>query len=116
MRYSDAEYAVIVSAAELDGMRPTSWAQNAAYQAAVRRCRNSTEADPVAASALLEELRQQRRVLTNVGGNLNDLARVANSTGAVGQGAALAVVLRLVARVVRSCDEAIRRVRAELPR
>lgn len=47
---------------------------------------------------LRSELMEARRVLTNVGGNLNDVARHANSTGAVHE--ATDRVLGLVERVV----------------
>ena len=65
---------------------------------------------------LLAELRQHRRVLTNIGGNLNDLARAANTTGVIGNPAAVAVVLPLVRNVVLGSDELMRRVRAEVLR
>jgi hypothetical protein len=115
LRYTDEEYAVIRAAASAARMRPGAWAQQAAYRAALDRGQDR-RCSCAGSGSLLEELRQQRRVLTNVGGNLNDLARVANSTGAVHELRAIAVVLRLVANVVRSCDDVIGRVRSELPR
>lgn len=71
--------------------------------------------DRGAVDELLAELRQHRRVLTNIGGNLNDVARVANATGTIASPVAAAVtVLRLVRNVVLGADELLRRVRAEL--
>ena len=115
LRYSDAEWAVIVRAAERAGMRPGPWAQRAAYQAAARdQANQALDEDRVA--ALLVELRQHRRVLTNIGGNLNDVARAANATGAITNLAAAQTVLRLVSRVVATADEVLVRVRSELTR
>jgi hypothetical protein len=78
LRYTDDEFAVIVMVAALDRMKPGAWAQQAAYDAAIRRRRGDL-ADWSAVEALVAELRQHRRLLTNIGGNLNDLVRVANS-------------------------------------
>jgi hypothetical protein len=113
LRYTDEEWAAVVVVAALDGMRPGAWAQQAAYDAAVRRQRGERPARELV-EALVEELRQHRRVLTNIGGNLNDLARAANATGAVEHPAAVAGVLRLVTRVVHSSDQLLAQVRSEL--
>lgn len=64
--------------------------------------------------ALLEELRQHRRVLTNIGGNLNDLARVANATHEIAVATAAQTVLRLVGNVVRGSNTLARDIRARL--
>jgi len=53
---------------------------------------------------LRAELMEARRVLTNVGGNLNDVARHANSTSEVHE--ATGRVLELVARVVARVEGA----------
>jgi len=96
-------------------MRPGAWAQLAAHDAAIRQLRGAAS-DPSAVDELVAELRQQRRVLTNIGGNLNQLARAANATGVIENPAAMAAVLRLVRNVVHATDELIDRVRAELLR
>ena len=115
LRYSNTEWAAIVRAAERAGMRPGPWAQRAAYQAAARdQANQGVDQDLVA--ELLVELRQHRRVLTNIGGNLNDVARAANTTGAIANLVAAQTVLRLVSRVVATADELLVRVRSELTR
>ena len=57
---------------------------------------------------LQNELRQARRVLRNVGGNLNDVARAANSTGELA--GETEAVQRLVTRVVESVEATVERV------
>lgn len=52
---------------------------------------------------LREELSEQRRLLRNIGGNLNDVARYANSTGALA--VETASVLGLVGRRVEHVEE-----------
>lgn len=52
---------------------------------------------------LREELSEQRRLLRNIGGNLNDVARYANSTGALA--VETASVLGLVGRRVQHVEE-----------
>jgi hypothetical protein len=54
---------------------------------------------------LRAEVAEARRVLTNVGGNLNDVARHANSTGEIA--AETERVLGLVARAVRRVEDAV---------
>jgi hypothetical protein len=113
LRFTDDEWAVIVQAAALERMRPGAWAQQAAYRAGVRRCRGPLP-ELTAVQALVVELRQQRRVLANIGGNLNDLAAAANATGRIDNQVAATTVLRLVRRVVEATQELIGRVGAEV--
>jgi hypothetical protein len=115
LRYSDAEWAVIVHAAAAAGMKPGPWAQRAAHRAAIQDQPHHHGLDQ-RIEALLAELRQHRRVLTNIGGNLNNLARAANTTGTLTLTNPLAVqaVLRLVRNVVGAADELLVRVRGEL--
>jgi hypothetical protein len=113
LRYSDIEWAVIVQVAAVAGMKPAAWAQQAAYEAALRE-HLGKGTDRGAVTALTQELREHRRVLTNVGGNLNDVAKVANSTGKIENANAAATVLRLVANVVRTADTVIKDVRERL--
>ncbi|WP_224389087.1 MobC family plasmid mobilization relaxosome protein [Pseudonocardia sp. ICBG1293] len=54
---------------------------------------------------LRSELMEDRRVLRNVGGNLNDVARVANSDGVVDASAGR--VLELVSRAVERIDATV---------
>jgi len=108
LRYSDAEWAAIVQAAALAGMKPGPWAQRAAHHAAIQDQpqRRGLEEQ---VEALLAELRQYRRVLTNIGGNLNDLA-AANTTGTIPNPLAAQAVLRLVRNVVGTSAQPLRRV------
>ncbi len=112
-RYSDTEWAVIVQVAARAGMRPNAWVAQAAYEAALRE-HLGTFTERTVVTALIEELREHRRVLTNVGGNLNDVAKVANSTGEIENATAATTVLRLVANVVRGSDTLIKDVRRRL--
>jgi hypothetical protein len=113
MRFNDIEWAVIAIVADRDGKRPGAWAQQAAYEAAVRE-NLGTRADRDVVAALVAELREHRRVLTNIGGNLNDVARVANSTGAIENATAAQTVMRLIGNVVRSSDGLVRDIRRKL--
>lgn len=113
LRYTDAEWAVIVQVAAVEGMRPGAWAQQAAFEAAVRVHRGE-RTDRATVEALLEELRQHRRVLTNVGGNLNDVARTANATGELPSLLAATTVLKLIRNVVLASDTLVSEVRSEL--
>lgn len=114
LRYTDAEWAEIVRAAAVTGLRPGAWVQQVAHRAAVHG-RHANRPDSAKVEALVAELRQHRRVLTNIGGNLK-LARAANATNAVENPAGAAALLRMVARVVHSSDELLDRLRAELLR
>jgi hypothetical protein len=115
LRYTDDEWAVIVQVAAVARMRPGAWAQQAAYEAAANQGRERVH-DRGAIDDLIAELRQHRRVLTNIGGNLNDVAKVANATGAIENRVAATTVLRLVRNVVKTTEELIRHVRSELSR
>ncbi len=113
LRYTDSEWAAIVVAAAAAGMKPGAWLADVAFQAA--RDRNGgIRLERGAIDELLTELRQHRRVLTNIGGNLNQIAAVANASGEIEARDAAARVLRLVSRVVFGCDELMSKVRTEL--
>ncbi|WP_336160011.1 hypothetical protein [Amycolatopsis sp. VC5-11] len=107
------EWAVIVQVAALAGMRPSAWVAQAAYDTALRE-HLGTGTERQAVTALIDELREHRRVLANIGGNVNDLARVANSTGQVEQAVVAATVLRLVANVVHASDTLLTDIRRRL--
>jgi hypothetical protein len=113
MRYTDQEWAVIVAVAAVAGLKPGAWVQQTAFDAARHQRRGQVDERGVV-EGLVAELRQHRRVLTNIGGNLNDLARAANATGVIENPGAVRVVLRLVRNVVLGGDELVRRIRAEL--
>ncbi|MEU4673900.1 hypothetical protein AB0F91_39590 [Amycolatopsis sp. NPDC023774] len=104
---------MIVMVAALEGLKPGAYVQRAGYEAAVRQHRGE-RFDSGVVSELIKELREARRVMTNIGGNLNDVAKAANSTGEIENPVAAETVLRLVRNVVRSADETITKVRARL--
>jgi hypothetical protein len=113
LRYNEFEWAVIAQVAAIADQKPGAWAQQAAYEAALR----ANQGEPTTREAvveLAEELRQHRRVLTNIGGNLNDLARVANSTGEIQLVAAAQTVMRLIGNVVRASDTLVVAIRKRL--
>lgn len=109
--YTDTEWAAITVAAAADGMTPGAWVAQIAFTEA-RRANAGDLLDGRAVAELRAELREHRRVLTNIGGNLNDVARVANSTGALENAAQAAAVLRLVRHVVQSSDQLVGELQA----
>ena len=104
---SDDELAAVKAAAERDGMATGAWLG----EVGVRAARTAAQPEPGWDGAMREsmvlrgELAEARRVLRNVGGNLNDVARHANATGELH--AATANVMAIVARVVATVDEAV---------
>lgn len=113
LRYTDIEWAAILVAAAAEGMKPGAWVADAAFELA--RGRNGGPMpDRRAVDEVLSELRQHRRVLTNIGGNLNQIAAVANSTGEIEVRDAAVRVVDLVRRVVLSSEALMSTVRAEL--
>ncbi|WP_018685329.1 hypothetical protein [Actinokineospora enzanensis] len=113
MRYTDDEWAVIVMVAAQEVLKPGAYVQKAAYEAALRQHRGELF-DSGAVTTLFAELQENRRVLTNIGGNLNDVAKAANSTGEIENPVAADTVLRLVRNVVLATDELMAKVRTEL--
>ena len=113
MRYSDAEWAVISVTAARDGMVASAWAQQIAHEVARRR-QHGELPDHAAVDEVLEELRALRRQLRNIGGNLNDLTKVADSTGEVDGVARLEAVLDSVGTRVRAIDSMTTHIRAKL--
>jgi hypothetical protein len=94
----------VTAAAATVGLRPGAFIAKAAVGAAraFAAQRNGAvvrTSDEV--QQLIDEVRQLRRVQGNVAGNLNDVARHANSTGEVGQNAdaVLAYTRRLNERI-----------------
>lgn len=105
--FSDIEMALVKTAAVRAGVSDASWLGEAGVRAA--------ESVPWPASAwgpvmqelmgLRAELMENRRILRNVGGNLNDVARHANSTGELHEGTQR--VEALVSRVVERIDKTV---------
>jgi hypothetical protein len=106
---SDSEFAEVSAAAGRDGMAAGAWL-------GVLGVRGAAGPGPALDLAplmrelmmLRAELMENRRVLTNIGGNLNDVARHANTTGHMH--VATAMVQQLVARVVGQVEETVGRV------
>ena len=117
--FSESEWAAIEAAAARAAMAPGAWVGDSAARAAelpepvVPGARVSAGA----AGSRMQELMEDRRVLRNIGGNLNDIARVANTDGAlestVGQVAQM--VARAVERIDRTVTEVDQQVTEAMP-
>lgn len=103
MRFSDTEWATIVVAAALEGWEPNPWVQQVALEQALQRQRGDL-GGTAALRELTDQIRDMRRLLRNIGGNINDLARVANSTGELPAAAQLQTVLRVLGDRVHRVD------------
>ena len=123
---STDERAVIESASAYEGLKPGAFIAAAAVRTAraiVGSRRGVLAADDDAAAPvpltiseareLLDEVRHLRRLMGNVAGNLNDVARHANSTGELPEqsGAVLDFVRRTNARVDVELMSVLRRLR-----
>jgi hypothetical protein len=98
--YTDVEWARIVAAAAMAGKRPGAWIAEIAHDAARWRL-NGLPAGREVLVELAEQVRSTRNVLANIGGNLNDVAKHANSTHEVASIREQAdAVLRMVRRLV----------------
>ncbi|MGW9310696.1 hypothetical protein ACWGPQ_22075 [Saccharomonospora azurea] len=113
LRYTDVEWAAILVAAAVEGMKPGAWVAEAAFELARGRNRGPG-LDRRAVDEVLAELGQHRRILTNIGGNLNQLAAVANTTGEIEVRDAAVRVVDVVRRVVLGSEALASAVRAEL--
>lgn len=111
LRYTDREWAVICRVAATAGMRPGAWAQQAATDAAVAAERGLGHAHREDIEAVIGEIREHRRVLTNVGGLANQLAAAANATGELAAAGAAVEVMDLVRRVVLGGEQLISDIR-----
>jgi hypothetical protein len=112
---SAAEREAVGVAAAKAGMAAASWLGEVGVRAAREASSTAVAGEASVARelfALRAELMQQRRVLRNVGGNLNDVAAQANAGG--GLRADTARVQELVARVVAEVDAQVRRVDAQV--
>ncbi|MGD9526413.1 MAG: hypothetical protein AB7I38_11635 [Dehalococcoidia bacterium] len=119
--YSDLEMAKVTSAAARDALALGAWLADAGVRVA-----DAGVPAAVGSGAEMQELMElrdalgdARRLLRNVGGNLNDVARHANSTGELHGSTAVvqAHVARAVARVDRvvvQLDARLRVVRGEV--
>jgi hypothetical protein len=103
---SDFEAAAVHAAAARAGLDVAAWLGEAGLAQATRGRGPASSWGPVmqALMGAQAELAEARRVLRNVGGNLNDVAAHANATGEIH--AATGRVLGLVARAVARVDTA----------
>lgn len=76
--FDDTEWAVVVEAAERASLRPGAWVARAAVAESLVAT-GRRRSDWRGLLALAGELRDLRRLLGNIGGNLNDVARHANT-------------------------------------
>ncbi|MFL6120226.1 hypothetical protein [Actinophytocola sp.] len=108
--YTDVEWARIVAAAAMAGKRPGAWIAEVAHDAARWRLSGLPASREVLVE-LAEQVRSTRNVLANIGGNLNDVAKHANSTHEVASIREQAdAVLRMVRRLVSRTDEQLGQV------
>ncbi|WP_280403156.1 hypothetical protein [Nocardia brasiliensis] len=88
--YAQAEWALVTAAAATVGLRPGAFIAKAAVGAA-RAFAAQRNGSAVRTSGqveiLIAEVRELRRLLGNVAGNVNDVAKHANSTGELGHSA-----------------------------
>jgi hypothetical protein len=95
-------------------MRPAAWVAQAASDAARVRMRG-LPSDRARLTELARELRHHRRVLANIGGNLNALAAYAHSTRELAtERARLGAVIGAVRRMVDQSESQMRAVREVL--
>lgn len=88
--FTPEENALIEQASARRGLRPGAYVSAAAVEMAKAETSGATAESPATTQDLRElaaEVRELRRLLGNVAGNLNDVARHANSTGELGQNA-----------------------------
>jgi hypothetical protein len=113
---SEGERAAIGEAAGRDGMAPGAWLG----EVGVRAARGAGAGGGLAGAsevvaalfAVRQELAEVRRVLRNVGGNLNDVARHANAESVLR--ADTGKVQALVGRVVQRVDVTVRQVSGQV--
>jgi hypothetical protein len=109
----------VCAAAAVDNVSPGSWAARVAFDTAQQRVRGQDAASASTRRQALEvlagELREHRWVLANIGGNLNDIARHANSTHEVADIAVQARTIEaMVHRLVHASNELLDQVRRVL--
>lgn len=104
LRYTDLEWALIIKAAVRHRMRPGAWAQQAALHTAAAEVRGTgAGVRRQEVTELTDALREHRNALARVGGNLNQVAAFANTTGGQIPDAA-AGILRVVRELVHESD------------
>lgn len=116
--YSELEMALVLAAAQRDGVAAASWVGDAAVRAA--RTPEQRAAAHGWGEVMQElmvpraELMAARQLLRNIGVNLNAVAATANSTGALAPQAA--TVVQLAGRAVDGVDVVVARVEGAVAR
>jgi hypothetical protein len=103
MRFADHEWATIVAAAARAGWSPAAWAQQVAFASASRRQLGLGVGDE-GGDEILAALKQVKRQLTTIGGNINDVATAANATGELPSAEALDEMLGELRKRVQLLD------------
>jgi len=105
--FSEMEMAMVRSAAARAGVADASWLGEVGVRAAESSPAPVAAWGPVMQQLMVFQARlaDVRRILRNVGGNLNDVAKHANSTGEVLE--ETHAVEALVARVVQRVDQEV---------
>lgn len=114
---SDAEMAQVAAAASRAGLARGAWLGDAGVRLATAETqptRPGAGEEMQALMTLRAELMEDRRVLRNVGGNLNDVARLANAESEVHP--ASARVIELVKRAVDRIDGTVASVDYQVAR
>lgn len=109
-RFNAAEYVAVAQAAARDGLTPGAWVAAVATTAAARPvgAASATQKHPEL-EGLRSELLVVRRLASNMSGNLNDVAKHANSTGELrGEVVALMEYIRGLSRRMDRVIEDIR--------
>ena len=109
-RFNAAEYVAVQRAADQEGLTPGAWVAAVATTVASRPV---SSASMVQKHPELEGLRSEllavRRLATNISGNLNDVAKYANSTGEL-KGEVVAM-MEFIRKLARRMDRVIEDIR-----
>lgn len=110
VKFSDVEWATIVTAAAAEGLRPGAWLAQVGFEEASRRLRGEV-LDRALIAGLVSEVSALRRQLAQTGGRVREDSAGA---GLLGSSAGVDAVLIAVQRAVRRADEVVVRVRRAL--
>ena len=109
-RFNAAEYVAVTQAAARDGLTPGAWVAAVATTAAARPvgAASATQKHPEL-EGLRSELLAVRRLATNISGNLNDVAKHANSTGELKP--EVVAMMEFIRKLARRMDRVIEDIR-----
>lgn len=109
VKFSDMEWATIVTAAAAEGMRPGAWLAQVGFEESSRRLRGEV-LDRALITGLISEVSALRRQLAQTGGRV----REDSTTGLLESSTGVDAVLIAVQQAVRRADEVVARVRHAL--